>query len=115
MPPVTEENLFPYEKFGIRLQFGEKKDVTICWFECSEHLDKYLERYKLDKRKVKIDYRDGEPTKSGKTNKNKVRQGTTKTDSGSTTTTKRNTKSVDSSGNTSRTRKSNPKSKSKSK
>ena len=111
MPPVTEENLFPYESFPVRLQFGEKKELTICWFKDETDLQKYLNRYKLDKRKVKIDYRDGEPTKSGKTNKNKVRQGTTKTDSGSATTTRRSTKSVDSSGNTSRARKTKPKSK----
>ena len=66
--------LFPYPSFGYRLEFGEKKDRTICWFECQEHLDKYLERYRLDKRTIKIDYRDGEPIVTSKRNKRSVEQ-----------------------------------------
>ena len=108
---MIDTSLFPYETFPVRLQFGEKKDVTICWFKDETDLQKYLNRYKLDKRKVKIDYRDGEPTKSSKTSKDKVRSGTGKTSKGSATTTRRSTKSVDTSGNTSRTRKPKPKSK----
>jgi hypothetical protein len=102
---MIDTSLFPYETFPIRLEFGEKKDATLCYFQCDEHLQKYLTRHKLDKRKVKVTYRDGDPTKPGKGNKNKVRSGTTKTSSGSTTTTSRSTKNVDSSGNTNRTRK----------
>ena len=71
---MTEAPLFPYEKFGFRLEFGEKKNTTVCWFECQEHLDKYLERYKLDKRTIKIDYRDGEPVSPRKRNKRSVEQ-----------------------------------------
>ena len=101
--------LFPYESFGYRLEFGEKKNTTVCWFECQEHLDKYLERYRLDKRTIKLDYRDGEPVKSGKANKNSLEQGTGKTSSRSTSRSKRSTKKLDSTGTSSRTRK--PKSK----
>ena len=71
---MISTELFPYEKFGYRLEFGEKKNTTVCWFECEEHLQKYLERYKLDKRTIKIDYRDGEPVVSSKRNKRSVEQ-----------------------------------------
>ena len=108
---MIDTSLFPYSNFPIRLQFGDKKDFTIAWFECTEHLDKYLERYKLDKRKVKIDYRDGEPTKSNKKLKDNVQQRTRKTSSGSTSRSKGSTKKLDSAGTTSHTRKSKPKSK----
>ena len=52
---MISTELFPYDKFAFRLEFGEKKNTTVCWFECKEHLDKYLERYRLDKRTLKID------------------------------------------------------------
>ena len=106
---MIDTSLFPYDKFPIRLQFGEKKEVTVCWFECDEHLQKYLTRYKLDKRTIKIDYRNGEPVKSGKTNKNSVEQRTGKTSSRSTSGSKGSTKKLDTPRTSSRTRK--PKSK----
>ena len=106
---MIDTSLFPYEKFPVRLQFGEKKEISVCWFECDEHLQKYLNRYKLDKRTIKVDYRDGEPTKSSKANKNSVEQGTRKTSSRSSSGSKRSTKKLDTPGTPSRTRK--PKSK----
>jgi len=106
---MIDTSLFPYEKFPVRLQFGEKKEISVCWFECDEHLQKYLNRYKLDKRTIKIDYRDGEPTKPSKANKNSVESGTRKTSSRSSSGSKRSTKKLDSPGTVSRTRK--PKSK----
>lgn len=101
--------MFPYEKFSIRLEFGEKKEITVCWFECQEHLDKYLERYKLDKRTIKVNYRDGEPVKSNKKQQNSVQQATRKTSSGGSSRSRGSTKKLDSTGTSSRTRK--PKSK----
>ena len=71
---MINTELFPYETFPIRLEFGEKKNTTICHFQCQEHLDKYLERCKLDKRTIKIDYRDGEPTKPSQKRKRSVEQ-----------------------------------------
>jgi hypothetical protein len=106
---MIETSLFPYENHPYRLEFGEKKEKTVCFFSCEEHLQKYLNRYKLDKRTLKIDYRDGEPVQSGKTNKNKVRQGTGKSSNGSASRSKRSTKSVDANRTSNRTRK--PKSK----
>ncbi len=108
---MIDTSLFPYEKFPVRLQFGEKKEISVCWFECDEHLQKYLNRYKLDKRTIKIDYRDGEPIKSGKANKNSVEQGTRKSSSRSTGGSKRSTKKLDTPGTSRSTRKSKPKSK----
>ncbi len=92
---MTATELFPYETFPIRLEFGEKKNTTICFFECKEHLDKYLERYKLNKRTIKLDYRDGEPVKSGKKLKNNLQQGTGKNSDGSASRSKRSTKKLD--------------------
>ena len=103
---MIDTSLFPYETFPVRLEFGEKKNLTVCHFQCDEHLQKYLERYKLDKRTIKVTYRDGEPTKSGKTNKTKVRSRTTKVSDGSANTDKKRTKNVDKPRNVSSTRKS---------
>jgi len=100
---MISTELFPYEKFGFRLEFGEKKNSTICWFECQEHLDKYLERYKLDKRTIKIDYRDGEPVEPSKKRKRSVEQKPKPKSKGSTGTSKGRTTRVDSMGNTTRT------------
>lgn len=93
---MIDTSLFPYESFGYRLQFGENKNTTVCWFECQEHLDKYLERYRLDKRTVKIDYRDGKPVKSGEKQQNNVQKRPRKTSNGSSSGSKRSTKKLDS-------------------
>jgi len=97
---MIETSLFPYENHPYRLEFGDKKEKTVCFFSCEEHLQKYLNRYKLDKRTLKIDYRDGQPVESGKTNKTKIRQRIRKSSDGSSGTSGRSTKSVDASGNT---------------
>ena len=101
--------MFPYDKFGFRLEFGEKKNPTICWFECQEHLDKYLERYKLDKKNLKIDYRDGEPVEHCKKQQNNLQKRPRKTSNGSSSGSKRSTKKLDSTGTVSSTSKSKPK------
>ena len=103
---MIEPILFPYLSMPVRLEFGDKKNKTICWFSCNEHLQSYLNRYKLDKRTIKVDYRDGEPTKSSKTNKAKVRQTTGKSSDGSGSGDRRGTKDLDASGVVNRTRKS---------
>lgn len=60
---MIDTSLFPHENHPFRLEFGEKKNSTICWFSCEEHLKRYLTRYGLDEKKVKIDYRDEQPKK----------------------------------------------------
>ena len=103
---MISTELFPYEKFGYRLEFGEGKNPTICWFECEEHLQKYLERYKLDSKTAKIDYRDGKPPESSKKHKRSVEQKPKPKSKGSSSTSKGRTTRVDSTRNTTRTPKS---------
>lgn len=102
---MISTELFPYETFPIRIEFGEKKNTTICHFQCQEHLDKYLERYKLDKRTIKLDYRDGEPTDTSKKRKRSVEQKPEPKGKRSSGTGKKRTTSVDSTSNSSGTTK----------
>ena len=104
---MTEPTLFPFESFGVRLEI--KTENRLCWFKDDYDLQKYLTRYKLDKRKIKVDYRDGEPAKSGKKHKRSLEQRTTKSSGGSSSGSRGSTKKLDTSGTTRRTRK--PKSK----
>jgi hypothetical protein len=104
---MTEPTLFPFESFSVRLEL--KEENRLCWFKDDYDLQKYLMRYKLDKRKTKVDYRDGEPTESGKKHKTSLEQRTTKNSGRSSGRSKGSTKKLDSSGTTRRTRK--PKSK----
>ena len=90
-----DTELFPYKDFPIRLQFGEKKQTTICYFECEAHLQKYLERYKIDTKTLKLDYRDGKPLESDKANKNSLQQRNRKTSDRSANRNKRSTKNLD--------------------
>ena len=98
---MISTELFPYETFPIRLEFGEK-NTTICHFQCDEHLQKYLERYKLDKRTIKIDYRDGQPTKPSEKRKRSVEQKSEPKSKGSSGTVRKRKSSLDSTGNTAR-------------
>ncbi len=102
---MISTDLFPYENHPYRLEFGEKKNTTVCYFSCQEHLDKYLERYKLDKRTIKIDYRDGEPIDTSKERKRSVEQKSKPKSKGSSGTSKGRKPRVDSTRNTTRTTK----------
>jgi hypothetical protein len=93
---LISTELFPYETFPIRLQFGEVKNPTVCHFQCQEHLDKYLERYKLDKRTTRIDYRDGEPVVRSKKHKRDVEQKPKPKSDGSSGTVSKRTRKLDS-------------------
>ena len=101
---MIDTSLFPYENHPFRLEFGEKKNTTICFFSCEEHLQKYLVRSKLDKRTLKIDYRD-EPPKSSKTNKRSVEPKSKPKSNRGTSTVRKRKSSVDTSGNTTGTTK----------
>ena len=103
---MISTELFPYDKFGFRLEFGEGKNSTICWFECQEHLDKYLERYKLDSKTIKINYRDGKPSESSKKHKRSVEQKPKPKSNGSPGAVRKRKSSVDSNRNTTRSTKS---------
>jgi hypothetical protein len=102
---MINTELFPYETFPIRLEFGEKKNTTVSYFQCEEHLQKYLERYKLDKRTIKLDYRDGEPTKPSQKRKRSVEQKPEPKSKGSPGSIRKRKSSVDSTRNTSGTTK----------
>ena len=102
---MISTELFPYETFPIRLEFGEKKNTTVSYFQCQEHLDKYLERYKLDKKTIKIDYRDGQPTKPSEKRKRSVEQKSEPKSKRSSGTVRKRKSSVDSTRNTTSTTK----------
>ena len=96
---MISTELFPYESFGVRLEHINEK--RICWFKDDYDLQKYLERYKLDKKTIKIDYRDGEPVDTSKKRKRSVEQKPKPKSKGSSGTSKGRTTRVDSTRNTS--------------
>jgi len=52
---MINTSLFPYESFPIRLEHDDKqKGRMTCFFQCEEHLEKYIERGKLDRKKCVI-------------------------------------------------------------
>lgn len=58
-PTLNKKERFPWETFPVFLEFMDGDDIRRCWFQCNEHLDKYLERYKL--KKYYVDYKHGAP------------------------------------------------------
>jgi len=98
---MIDTSLFPYETFPIRLEYGEKKNPTVCYFQCKEHLQKHVEKYKLDKRTIKIDYRDEKPVRSRKRNKGSVEQNTKSKNTRGSSTVRTRKSSVDTNGNSS--------------
>jgi len=93
---MIDTSLFPYQNHPYRLEFGEKKNITICYFSCEDHLQKYLTRHKLDKRTVKIDYRDEQPIQPSKKNKRNVEQKSQPKDDGSSGSVRKRKSNVDS-------------------
>jgi len=69
-------------------------------------LQKHIARYKLDRRKINVIYRDGDPTKPVKKRKNDLGQKPGKTGSASGNRNTRSTKNLDSIGDFSGNRKS---------
>jgi hypothetical protein len=49
-----EPNKKFHEVFPLTLEYLEGKNSKICYFQCQEHLDKYLTRYNLKKQNVSI-------------------------------------------------------------
>jgi hypothetical protein len=54
---------FPYDGFPYKLQHADKKDNRICYFECKEHLDKYISKNNLKKKDIILEYKK---SKNGK-------------------------------------------------
>ena len=95
---MISTELFPYENFSVRLE--QKDEKKICWFRDDYDLQKHLERYRLDKRTIKIDYRDGEPVDTSKKCKGSVEQKPKPKSKGSSSTSKGRKSSLDSTRNT---------------
>ena len=70
--------LFPYVTFPWRLEVNKDCHnvkgiaLTVCHFECEEHLQKYLDRYKLKPKDYQVSNRDGKSLKSSKKHKTNV-------------------------------------------
>ena len=48
-------SLFPYAMFPIRLEHEDRqKGMVTCFFEVPDHLDKYINRHKIDRKKCLI-------------------------------------------------------------
>lgn len=60
---MTEEELFPHPGFPVRLEYDDGKDHKICWFQCENHLQIHLTRYKLKDKDVTI-HRYGQKTET---------------------------------------------------
>jgi len=97
--------LFPYQTFPRRLEVNKDCHnvkgiaLTVCHFECEEHLQKYLDRYKLRPRDYKVSNRDGKSLKSSKKHKANVQQTTRKSSNGGASAVRRRKSSVDSTRN----------------
>jgi len=98
--------LFPYETFPWRLEVNKDchnvKGValTVCHFECEEHLQKYLDRCKLKPRDYKVLNRDGKSLKSSQKHKTNVQQTTRKSRNGSSSAIRGGKSNMDSTRNT---------------
>lgn len=90
---------FPHKSFPWRLEHNDKK--TICYFECKEHLDKYVERYKLKKKDITVENRDAKPVRSRKIDKGSVEQKPKSKSKGSPGAIRKRKSSMDTTGNTS--------------
>ena len=66
---MIDTSLFPYENHPIRLEFGEKKNLLICWFNCEEYLQKHITRHNLKQKEITIHYRDEKSIRSSKKHK----------------------------------------------
>jgi hypothetical protein len=47
---------FPHEGFPIYLRHQDGKETKTCWFQCQNHLDKYITRYKLKPKDYTLEY-----------------------------------------------------------
>ena len=98
--------LFPYQTFPWRLEVNKDYHnvkgiaLTVCHFECEEHLQKYLDRYKLKSKDYQVSNRDGKSLKSSQKHKTNVPKRSRNSNNGSTSTVRKRKSSVDSTGNT---------------
>ena len=86
------------EGFPWRLENG----TTVCHFQCKEHLQKYLDRYKLKARQCNISNKDGEPFEPRKKHKRDVESSTRKSSNRGASSVRKRKPRMDSTGNTTR-------------
>ena len=97
---------FPYETFPWRLEVNKDCHnvkgiaLTVCHFQCKEHLQKYLDRYKLKPKDYKVSNRYGKSLKSSQKHKRNVQSSTRKSSDRSTSAVRKRKSSVDSTRNT---------------
>ena len=98
--------LFPYVTFPWRLEVNKDHHnvkgiaLTVCHFECEEHLQKYLDRYKLKPKDYQVSNRDGKSLKSSKKHKTNVSKRSGGSNNGSSGTVRKRKSSMDSVRNT---------------
>ena len=98
--------LFPYHTFPWRLEVNKDHHnvkgiaLTVCHFECEEHLQKYLDRYKLKPKDYQVSNRDGKSLKSSKKHKKNLSKRSGGSNNGSSGTVRKRKSSMDSVRNT---------------
>jgi len=50
----SDEELHPFPQFPFRLEYKDGKELRTCHFQCEEHREKHIKRYKLRKGKYKL-------------------------------------------------------------
>ena len=56
-PTVNREEEFPFDQFPWKLIHLDGKDTRKCYFQSEEHRKKHIERYKLNKKDIKLSYK----------------------------------------------------------
>ena len=98
--------LFPYYTFPWRLEVNKDHHnvkgiaLTVCHFECEEHLQKYLDRYKLKPKDYQVSNRDGKSLKSSKKHKKNVSKRSGGSNNGGSGSVRKRKSSMDSVRNT---------------
>ena len=98
--------LFPYITFPWRLEVNKDHHnvkgiaLTVCHFECEEHLQKYLDRYKLKPKDYQVSNRDGKSLKSSKKHKTNVSKRSGGSNNGGSGSVRKRKSSMDSVRNT---------------
>lgn len=103
---MANESLFPYKTLPIRLEYkDDHRGTVICFFQCIEHLDKHIERYKINRKKSLIMEADEKSTELSQTNQNEMVSRDTEISAGSADTVRKRPKILDAAGDSSTTHK----------
>lgn len=52
---ISTGEKFPYSNFIYRLELKEGKENRVCWFECQEHVNRFLKQHNLKKKQYTLD------------------------------------------------------------